>query len=376
MDQYKVGGLSDLFSKSSTNDDIIDELFQRNETTTTIPENVPQSLKEEISSPETKKHKKKKAEKNEKKDEEEEDEVKYTQPSKKYKVRQEELNRQQPKNEETERRTVFVGNLPTNMTSKKLKRYFQPFGPIETIRFRGAARPDLKTTKKQAIIQKKFHEKRSSLIAYIRFTELESAQKSLKLNGSTIDDKVIRVDIAFKPAKEDNKVDQSRAIFVGNLPFDITEDDVITHFSKCGKIDNVRIVRDAQTGIGKGFCYVNFIKRESVKIAADLMNGTTLSGRELRVNKSVERPKKTLKLVPDLKSKGKGSFPHKKENVAKITQQKTVVFKKKKADLKPSYEGYKADKAQNSNAGKAKKKSKARGQLMTKKNKMIAKQFS
>merc|ERR1712049_87532 len=87
MDQYKVGGLLDLFSKSSTNDDIIDELFQRNETTTTIPENVPQSLKEEISSPETKKDKKKKAEKNEKKDEEEEDEVKYTQPSKKYKVR-------------------------------------------------------------------------------------------------------------------------------------------------------------------------------------------------------------------------------------------------------------------------------------------------
>ena len=375
MDEYKVGGLSDLFSKSSSGGaDIIDELFQSNETNSTSPENSHQPLIEN-SPPEAKKQQKKKAaEKHEKKDEEEEeeDEVKYTQPSKKYKVRHEELNRQQPKNEETERRTVFVGNLPTDMTSKKLKRHFQPFGAIETIRFRGAARPDLKTTKKQAIIQKKFHEKRSSLIAYIRFTELESAQKSLKLNGSTLDDKVIRVDIAFKPAKEDSKVDQSRAVFVGNVPFDVTEDDVIAHFSKCGKIDNVRIVRDAKTGIGKGFCYVNFIKRNGVKIAVELMNGTTLSGRELRVNKSVERPKKTLKLVPDLKSKG-GTFPHKKEHVAKITQQKTVVFKKKKADLKPSYEGYKAAKAQNS--VKAKKKSKARGQMMTKKNKMIAKQF-
>ena len=373
MDQYKVGGLSDLFSNPSSDPEAIDELFQKNETTsTTSPENVDDQSPKDLS--ETKKHQTKKDKKKKKADVEDDDdlndEVKYTQPSKKFKVKQEELNRKQPKNEETERRTVFVGNLPTDTTPKTLKKHFQAFGQIETVRLRGAARPDLKTTKKQAIIQKKFHEKRNSFIGYVRFVDVESADKSLKLNGTTIDDKVIRVDIAFRPAAEQSKVDQSKAIFVGNVPFDISEDDVITHFSKCGKIDNVRIVRDAQTGIGKGFCYVNFIKRASVKMAVDLMNGTLLAGRELRVNKSVERPKKTLKMVPDLK-KPKGSFPHKKETVAKWAQQKTVVHKKKKADLKPSYEGFKAATSQDT---KPKKKVKA-GQIMSKKNKMIAKQF-
>ena len=363
METYKVGGLSQLFSESSG--ETIDELFKSKTITTSKDED------DEFSSlPKTKAPKKRKSEKQSKVQKDEDDdmpEVKFTQPSKKFKVQQEEMNRKKPKNEETEKRTVFVGNLPTEITAKKLKKHFEQFGTIETVRFRGAARPDLKTTKKQAIIQKKFHEKRNSLIAYVRFKEESSAKQSVQLNGTSIEDKVLRVDLA---CKSEETVDQSKAIFVGNVPFDIDEDAVIKHFTKCGKIESVRIVRDAKSGIGKGFCYVNFYKRAGVKLAIDLMNGTLLSGRELRVSKSVERPKKTVKMIPDLKSKG--PYPHKKETLKKLAQKKAVILKKKKKDLKPSFEGVQVAGGE----GNVAKKKKGNGaKKLGKKKKLIAKQF-
>ena len=73
----------------------------------------------------------------------------------------------------------------------------------------------MKTTKKQAIIQRSFHENRHNIIAYIRYTDIETAKKALKLNGSKIEENIIRVDLAC--GTEDSNVDQSKAIFVGNL---------------------------------------------------------------------------------------------------------------------------------------------------------------
>ena len=49
---------------------------------------------------------------------------------------------------EKEARTVFVGNLPVSCKKQELKKIFGEYGKIEAVRFRCAARPDLKTTKK------------------------------------------------------------------------------------------------------------------------------------------------------------------------------------------------------------------------------------
>ena len=133
---------------------------------------------------------------------------------------------------------------------------------------------------------------------------------SLKLNGNKIGDQTIRVDLALKDGSSSTQNrDQSKAIFVGNLGFATSEDQVREHFSKCGDITDVRIVRDSQTGIGKGFGYINFSSRESVKTALDLMTNTTLNGRELRVSQSVSRAKKTITMVP--KAPKSGAFPSK-----------------------------------------------------------------
>lgn len=52
--------------------------------------------------------------------------------------------------------------------------------------------------------------------------------------------------------------DHKRSVFVGNLPFDVQDEDLYLHFMRCGEIEFVRVVRDKKTNIGKGFGYIQF----------------------------------------------------------------------------------------------------------------------
>merc|ERR1712008_117979 len=117
------------------------------------------------------------------------------------------------------------------------------------------------------------------------------------------------------------------------------EDEVREHFSQCGKITDVRIVRDSQTGIGKGFCYVNFDSNEGVKTALDLMSKTTLNSRELRISQSVSRPKKTVTMVP--KASNSGAFPSKTPDLDRSKKNQAKVVKVKK-NVTTSFVGQKA----------------------------------
>ena len=55
---------------------------------------------------------------------------------------------------------------------------FCKFGNVETVRFRGAARPDMNTTKKIAVIKRAIHENRHNISAYVRFKERSDAEKA------------------------------------------------------------------------------------------------------------------------------------------------------------------------------------------------------
>jgi len=408
MNEYRIGALSQLIScnPDERGGEIDDDLFKVSPAKEVEIEKVEDSIQPPGKSPKKKKkHSKKdntneaianevktenddsvqdkslkKTKKNSKKvsvedkDDSEEDDlsVKYNQPSSKFRVRHEEENRTKPRDEDKEKRTIFIGNLPINATKKQIKSLLRECGKIETIRFRGAARPDMSTTKKQAIIQRKFHEKRHNIIAYARFKDVEDAQKSLKLDGHKIGEQTIRIDLASKDDTSQNR-DQSKAIFVGNLGFATGEDEVREHFSQCGKITNVRIIRDSQTGIGKGFCYVNFASSESVKTALYLMSKTTLCGRELRISQSVSRPKKTLTMVP--KTPKSGAFPSKKPNLDRFKKSQAKVVKVKK-NVTKSFVGQKAADFSTSiknNDKEVKKKSKKKPSQGERKRKMIAK---
>lgn len=202
--------------------------------------------------------------------------------------------------EEKEGRTVFVGNLSVNTKKLPLKKLFSQFGKVETVRFRCAGRPDMKTTKKVAVIKQTFHDNRDNICAYVRMSSISEAEAACSLNGSCVEGFTIRVDMALKGKVHDNK----KSIFLGNLSFSTKEEDVRQVFAKCGTIENIRIVRDGSTGIGKGFGYVNFESEQSVGKALRL-NGQEVGGRKVRVSRSLRKPKSAATHKSEKKLKNK-----------------------------------------------------------------------
>ncbi|EGF76564.1 hypothetical protein BATDEDRAFT_36238 [Batrachochytrium dendrobatidis JAM81] len=183
-------------------------------------------------------------------------------------------------------RTIFVGNLPICVTEKaalqQLKTLFSQFGTIECIRFRSIAF-NSKLPRKLAYSAKQFHDKRDSLNAYIVYELPESVSKALELHGTLFLEKHLRVDRS--ETTQQKKYDHKKSIFIGNLLFDISEEALWSFFSDCGDITNVRVIRDRNTNVGKGFGYVQFAERSSVSLALKL-NDTDLQGRQVRISRS------------------------------------------------------------------------------------------
>lgn len=79
-------------------------------------------------------------------------------------------------------------------------------------------------------------------------------------------------------------------IFVGSLPFSIGEADLRESFEAYGAVDSVKIITDKFTGRSKGFGFVEMPTDEEAQKAIDELNGATVSGRAIVVNKSEPKP--------------------------------------------------------------------------------------
>jgi cold-inducible RNA-binding protein len=78
-------------------------------------------------------------------------------------------------------------------------------------------------------------------------------------------------------------------IFVGNLDFNVSEDELRNLFGTYGQVDRVSIVTDRDTGRSRGFGFVEMANPEEGEKAIAALNGTQLAGRTLNVNEA--RPK-------------------------------------------------------------------------------------
>ena len=79
-------------------------------------------------------------------------------------------------------------------------------------------------------------------------------------------------------------------IFVGSLPFSIEEVDLRESFEAYGTVDSVKIITDKFTGRSKGFGFVEMPNDEQAQKAIDELNGATVQGRVIVVNKSEPKP--------------------------------------------------------------------------------------
>jgi RNA recognition motif-containing protein len=83
-------------------------------------------------------------------------------------------------------------------------------------------------------------------------------------------------------------------IYVGNLSFDVTEEDVQAAFEAFGKVESVKVIKDKYSGASRGFGFVEMASKDEAKAAIDGLNGKELKGRALNVNEArprTERPR-------------------------------------------------------------------------------------
>ena len=83
----------------------------------------------------------------------------------------------------------------------------------------------------------------------------------------------------------------SAKVFVGNLDFRTTKDEVQSLFSQIGAIKDVFFPTDRESGRPRGFAFVEFQSEEDAQKAIAKFNGYELSGRALRVNPAEDRPR-------------------------------------------------------------------------------------
>jgi cold-inducible RNA-binding protein len=80
-------------------------------------------------------------------------------------------------------------------------------------------------------------------------------------------------------------------IFVGNLSYQTTQEDLYAAFSAFGSVERVNIVTDRETGQPRGFAFVEMTERRDAETAISKLNGSDLNGRTMNVNEA--RPKPT-----------------------------------------------------------------------------------
>ena len=95
-------------------------------------------------------------------------------------------------------------------------------------------------------------------------------------------------------------------IFVGSLPFSIEEADLRESFEAYGAVDSVKIITDKFTGRSKGFGFVEMPNDEEGQKAIDELNGATVQGRAIVVNKSEPKPEGEKRSFNNNRSGGGG----------------------------------------------------------------------
>jgi RNA recognition motif-containing protein len=78
----------------------------------------------------------------------------------------------------------------------------------------------------------------------------------------------------------------SKKLYVGNLPFNVTQDELRDLFAKHGNVHTVNIITDRDTGRPRGF---GFVEMDNAAVAMSALDGKDFEGRALRVNEAEEK---------------------------------------------------------------------------------------
>jgi cold-inducible RNA-binding protein len=97
-----------------------------------------------------------------------------------------------------------------------------------------------------------------------------------------------------------------RRLYVGNLPYRVTDEELSGLFSRAGTVDNVQVMRDLATGRARGFAFVEMASDDDAQKAIAEFHQYQLDGRPLVVNEARPRP-------DSRGSRGEGNFSGRRE---------------------------------------------------------------
>ncbi|CAA7265833.1 unnamed protein product [Cyclocybe aegerita] len=198
-------------------------------------------------------------------------------------VADEPYNPDEPKEDDSEARSVFVSQLAARLTARDLGYFFED-------------KLGEGTVMDSRIVTDRLS-RRSKGIGYVEFRSVDLVEKAIGLSGTVVMGLPIMVQLT---ESERNKLHPgdgslnlppgvtsshgSMQLYVGSLHFNLTESDIKQVFEPFGELEFVDLHRDPMTGRSKGYAFVQYKRAEDARMALEQMEGFELAGRTLRVN--------------------------------------------------------------------------------------------
>jgi RNA recognition motif-containing protein len=171
---------------------------------------------------------------------------------------------------------LYIGNLGWETTTNELQEHFAAYGDASDC---------------YVVVDRATGESRG--FGFVSFASEDEARKAVAgMNGKELDGRRIRVDIS-KPKGTQAPEPEGCKLYVGNLGYSTTSEDLREHFSKYGSVADLTVVTDRETGNSRGFAFVTFSSPSEASAAVDALDGYEVDGRELRVNLSKPREART-----------------------------------------------------------------------------------
>ncbi|KAF8350093.1 hypothetical protein F5887DRAFT_1059288 [Amanita rubescens] len=194
----------------------------------------------------------------------------------------EDYNPDEPKEDDSEARSVFVSQLAARLTARDLGYFFED-------------KLGEGTVMDSRIVTDRLS-RRSKGIGYVEFRTIDLVDKAIGLSGTVVMGLPI---VVQHTESERNKLHpgdgnlnlppgvsapHGAMLYVGSLHFNLTESDIKQVFEPFGELEFVDLHRDPMTGRSKGYAFVQYKRSEDARMALEQMEGFELAGRTLRVN--------------------------------------------------------------------------------------------
>ncbi|KAI0052858.1 splicing factor, CC1-like protein [Auriscalpium vulgare] len=189
----------------------------------------------------------------------------------------------EPKEDDSEARSVFVSQLAARLTARDLGYFFEDKLGENTVL--------------DARIVTDRLSRRSKGIGYVEFRSIELVDKAIGLSGTVVMGLPIMVQLTEAERNRLHPGDGNlnlppgvsaphgaMQLYVGSLHFNLTESDIRQVFEPFGELEFVDLHKDPTTGRSKGYAFVQYKRSEDARMALEQMEGFELAGRTLRVN--------------------------------------------------------------------------------------------